>query len=376
MIIMRVAVLFLVSNLCSAQEGVFTQVNTSTHVTMALEGDGRTDQDECRKISKIDSYPDYEELFSACGGVSGIESFVSREKGCFNCYLALAVHYSKIFNYADKIRENATKAMALRPTDVRPYEIRAKADTSVEGEGLMDHLDEAMSDYLKLVELEPGVASRKEDACRAAGEFPDGFNKNLLPKLVDICSKAQAGNPTDSEGYLNRGFLLIKRGKYAEALTDFDTVLRTDANNKKAFLGKGLSYESLKNWNKAAFYYSKHIDLGGDSYLNRGECYLRLGLCQKAKSDFVTASVGSGYNPVIAKQYMVAYYWRCEKNLAKTLESAEKLLKMGWECEGSCYRLDYIREFVDGLEEKPEYKALIAKYQNNAQPVRGDLEAD
>jgi len=323
----------------------------------------------CDDLIKEGIYKDYRPLVYACG-IDLLEEKGLKEN-CYICYLALAEYYARKEGEPfdeDKSARNADKAILINPSDPRPYKLRAAMLLKYEDEGYFEDFKQAINDYLKLVELEPNNISYKSDACRAGAKSTRLLGLETAAAIRKLCDEAVKADPNNSANLIARAAILSAAGDNTASISDLDAVLKIDKNNPRILLAKAREYEALKDWRRAAFYYSRAMESNADNIDpeilgSRGRCYLHLASCEKAKSDLEAA--GKKLSGVDSLHYMASYYWTCEKNLLKTLEYIEYLHEWG-QCEGSCYRPEDYRDFLSGLDENPEYKTLLEKYKDKS----------
>jgi len=325
-----------------------------------------SDVDTCSDLTSSTTYHGFRPIISACGLAELIERSMNGK--CFVCYLALAEYYSEWgssqFDYRGAV-ENAGKAIAINPSDPRPYKIRAAIGIKYEDESYYEHFSQAIGDYLKLVELDKSDISRKSDACRAGAKSPGLLGTEKLATIHKLCDEVLSTAREDWETLIARSAILAASGNNLAAIADLDAALKINKNNPAALLAKAHAYENLKDWRRAAFYYTKTIDntsgyISSEINESRGKCYLHLRYCEKAKLDFESAA--KKLDSVTNRHYMAAYYWTCEKNTAKTLTYIGKLLDWGEQCEGPCYRPGEYKEFLSGLDDNSDYTTLLEKY--------------
>jgi tetratricopeptide (TPR) repeat protein len=114
---------------------------------------------------------------------------------------------------------------------------------------------------------------------------------NLEGALVQInyAIRVAEDNP---EGYLRKGAILYKMGRYAEADTAYVLAIGLSADktsSQQAWYGCGLSKARLDEDSAAitAFDSCLALDPGySEAYINRGTVYARMGVFQKALEDF------------------------------------------------------------------------------------------
>jgi tetratricopeptide (TPR) repeat protein len=306
------------------------------------------------------------DLILSCG-VADLEVKAS-SNNCSNCYIALAEHYAEAkgrdFN-PDKSIKNSGMAISLDPSNPQPYKLRAKMLLEYEDESYFEDFPQAINDYLKLAELQPENLATKTDACIAGGKSPGLLGKDAETAIAALCDEALKVNRSDVRLWLARAGIFAAIGENTKAIDDLDAALALDKSSSDAFRAKAEIYAALKDWRRAAFYFSKAIEntkghAGDDLYEGRGRAYLHMKACTKAKSDFDAA--GKGLRSAANLHHMAAYYWTCDRDLPNTLQHVEKLLMLGDKCEGPCYRPEQYKEFLSGLTDTAEYKELAGKY--------------
>lgn len=90
-----------------------------------------------------------------------------------------------------------------------------------------------------------------------------------------------------------RGKELSNRGEYMDAAKEYSRVLELDPENEGAYIGRGLAWTKLGEWERAIGDYSQAILLSGGggsvSYLGRGLANAQLGRWDRAISDISRA---------------------------------------------------------------------------------------
>lgn len=143
-------------------------------------------------------------------------------------------------------------------------------------------LDDAVADFSKTIELDPkhtqafnnrGLAwLAKGDVNQALADFNDALK-------ID-------GKYT--EALINRGFALYRSGKHKQALADYDRALTLNPNNVNALNNRGLAFFELEDFEKAANDFTQattHDRYNAKFYLQRRECWLKLGRDAEAQAD-------------------------------------------------------------------------------------------
>jgi tetratricopeptide (TPR) repeat protein len=100
---------------------------------------------------------------------------------------------------------------------------------------------------------------------------------------------------------------------FAKAIVEFSESIRLNPNDPKftdAYFGRGLTYKTVKDYNKAIENYTSVIKItpnDADAYFSRGRCYFAMNLNKEAIDDF---SESIRLNPKFGEAYMrraVAY---------------------------------------------------------------------
>ncbi len=95
--------------------------------------------------------------------------------------------------------------------------------------------------------------------------------------------------------YYNRGIVLARdRGRYREALLEFNKAIELDREYVQAYVDRGNVYNALKNWQQANDNYSTAITLEpthAEAHYNRGLTYYELGEPEAALKDFQRSSI-------------------------------------------------------------------------------------
>ena len=126
--------------------------------------------------------------------------------------------------------------------------------------------------------------------CYMATQFSGGG-------AIDVCSRALKEGGLSARDraatLINRGINLSNSGRHSEALEDYATALRIDADLAEAFLNRGNTYVFLGQFDTAVGDYSTAIELETRklhaAYFNRGLAYEGLKNLDSAFADFSKA---------------------------------------------------------------------------------------
>ena len=172
--------------------------------------------------------------------------------------------------------EDFSRAIQLSPNDAKLVHTR--------GFFLMTQqkVDFAINDFTKAIELNP--------------KYPQAYNnrglallsKGNLEQAMSDFEQALSIDPKYAEALINRGFTLYRSGKPKQALTDYNQALKFNPDNVSALNNRGLAYFELKDYERAAADFGQAIardSYNSKFYLERRECWLKLGRDEEAQTD-------------------------------------------------------------------------------------------
>lgn len=150
--------------------------------------------------------------------------------------------------------------------------------------------------------------------------------KNDIVFLTDIIEK----NPESSylyRAYGNRGTALQRRGRYAEALPDFNEAIRLHPEDSKNFLNRALCYSFLQNDRAALADFDRAIQLDSTQsmlYNNRSQVRFKLSDFNGSEADCrkcIELDPGSvdAYNTLANIAYIRKRYSECDSLLSKAI---------------------------------------------------------
>jgi tetratricopeptide (TPR) repeat protein len=149
-----------------------------------------------------------------------------------------------------------------------------------------NQLDEALKEYLLLVNAEPGVAEHYFHA----GDLLE--ERGHTEKAALYFQKAVEIDPEFAEAYFRLGKILYRQKKPIESRLALDKAIKYDSENANAFfyLGKllkeGHDYVgALVNFEKA----EKNLDLKSKILVERGTCYMNMNNYENATSELERA---------------------------------------------------------------------------------------
>jgi tetratricopeptide (TPR) repeat protein len=119
------------------------------------------------------------------------------------------------------------------------------------------------------------------------------LQQNISPVESQIKLNQSTGDNQNANSNLERGFELLKKENYREAIKAFSEVIEAEPNNQYAYLGRGFSYFGLDDYQKAKTDLDKSISIDSKmsyAYLFRGFSNYGLGNKQEAISDLEIAA--------------------------------------------------------------------------------------
>jgi len=142
---------------------------------------------------------------------------------------------------------------------------------------------------------EPGFAYKSRAKISSIQYNPDAAI-NDYDRYVEL-------NPSNPEGYTERGIIYGKSKDYTRAVDNFVKAIYYDPQYARAYNGRGSTYARKKEYEKGLLDFNKAIELNpnyAQPYSNRGSVYVYLGEYDKAISDF---SKALEINPELAETY-------------------------------------------------------------------------
>lgn len=143
-----------------------------------------------------------------------------------------------------------TKAIELQPGNIELYERRADAESSI------DLYEQAIADYTKAIAIKPD-----DERIYFARAGAEGAVHQYKQAIADF-DKVIAQKPKYACTYNNRGLAKFESGLYAEAINDYTAVLNLDQNHHKiVYVNRADAYASLKQYENAMADYTKAVEL-------------------------------------------------------------------------------------------------------------------
>lgn len=147
----------------------------------------------------------------------------------------------------NKAIEHLTEAIKINPKNEFYYFFRGEAELD------LGEYDKAINDFNKAIALKP-------NDYRAI--FTRGkcyFNTHEYMKAIDDFTEAEKMYSYDPELYYHRGACHYNLANYNDAIIDFSTCLEKNPDNHDALLNRAISFEHVKDYEKADKDYSQFI---------------------------------------------------------------------------------------------------------------------
>jgi tetratricopeptide (TPR) repeat protein len=192
-----------------------------------------------------------------------------------NSYLA----YSRNEVWKDNLTlwtDNAAKT----PNLARPISNRGVAY------GTLGEKEQAIADYSKAIELDPGYLIASFNRGVAYGET------GQWDKAVTDYTRVLMFDPGHVKAFYNRGLAYANLGQWSKAVEDYSKVIRLESGNTNAFYNRGLAYLNLGLWDKAITDFSETVELDphyGQAFYTRGIARGNLRQWDQAISDYTQA---------------------------------------------------------------------------------------
>ena len=134
--------------------------------------------------------------------------------------------------------------------DAETYNSRGNAHRS------RGHIDKAISDYNKAIEIDSMFADAYNDRGLTYGK------KGEYDKAISDFNKAIEINPKLSYAYNNRGIAYYFKGQIDRAISDFSKTIEINPRDALAYANRGEGYFSKKEYDEARYDFRKAQALG------------------------------------------------------------------------------------------------------------------
>jgi predicted TPR repeat methyltransferase len=174
-------------------------------------------------------------------------------------------------------REFAAKAYIANPRNVEALLVLADCHTHA------GDLSDAFEDYDRIIALEPGIAEAHNNR---------GLLLHRLARPAEAlasCDRALALSPSMSDAHVNRGNALSALGRPDEALAAYDQALALNPDRAEAHLGRGNLFFRESRHDEALAAYDRALTLKpglAEAWLGRGNLLSRLKRFDAALADY------------------------------------------------------------------------------------------
>lgn len=182
-------------------------------------------------------------------------------------YYLRGLLYKKLKRYKNSLKDYFT-IIKRRPEDNSAYNNRGLVYEELKDYKLAER------DYKKAIALNPKHITANNNL----GELYEKLNK--YEEALE-CYNKQLQIEEDDYYYINRAWCYMKLHRYSEAEKDFNNVIETNPQNIYAYNGMGKMFMEQKEYEKAAEYFKKLLDVDNTDYSkytydNICECYEKL----------------------------------------------------------------------------------------------------
>ena len=189
--------------------------------------------------------------------------------------------------------------------------------------------EEALKEYLLLIELEPREAKHYYEAGRLFEE------RNKARGAAGYYKKALELNPRFSEGWFAYGQLMYRAKRAAEAKDAFQKAIKVCPDNFKAYFYMGCLLKDAQNFKSALSAFEnarKDPDFKIKVLIERGSCLLSMKNYEKAKNELERAiklsESSSDSAEMMHTRYFLSVCYEHTRNLDKAIEQWETLYKI------------------------------------------------
>ncbi len=158
----------------------------------------------------------------------------------------------------------------------------------------------AISDYKKAIELDPALDNAHLNLSTIY------LQQGKYELALNHCDTAESINPYNPASHLTRGKIFQRQKKYADAIIQYQIVLREDSMSVHAWFLTAICHQGLGAYEPAMEAYNRTIELNKNNalgYYNRGLLQLENGKNREALADFDQVVILSPKN-------IYAYYLR------------------------------------------------------------------
>lgn len=158
-----------------------------------------------------------------------------------------------------------------------------------------EFVERFVGSYGVLSGKEPQITSTESELFTEIGTFMESNNVN---GAIQVLRNAQGPEASAAIDY-TLGNIMLQEGNYREGIKAYEVAIRKFPNFLRAYKNVGLAYVQLQDYEKAAEFLVKSIELGnqeGDSFGLLGYCYLNQGLNESALDAYNIAGVLSPKN--------------------------------------------------------------------------------
>lgn len=334
----------------------------------------------------------YEELGRYDKAIEAFETAVKLKPGQAEAYYGRGNCYYRLKQY-DKAVTDYDRAIKLKPDYAEAYSNRANVYYD------RKQYDKAVAAISKAIELKyyyPGIYTNRgivylelkkydkaiPDFDRSIVIDPNDhfayFNRGAAHGILKHQDKALADNnraielkPDHAEAYYNRGYTYLQLRQYDNTIADYNRALELKLDNPGLFtelgaidLVRGKHKEAKEDfWKADAAFLAKIGRSPAEAvlYNGRGWNYLWLGKCEKGRADFDKALKLDKTDSTLYDNLGV-YWWACRHDKAAALKWFEKSFQLGIERWGEHYQETSDGHFLKGLNNTPEFRALVKKY--------------
>jgi len=267
-------------------------------------------------------------------------------------------NYRLTFRYDDALADY-TRAIELDPGLARAYGGRGLTYQA------MGRYDDALADYGRGIELDPSyawaVASRGE-TYRLTGRYDEA--------LADY-GRAIEIDPRIAWAFASRGLTHQAMGRHNEALADYARAIELDAGYARAFGSRGLTYQAMGRYDEALADYGRAIEIDpGIAWViaSRGLTCQAMGRYDEALADLGRAiDVDPSYAWIASRGRTYQAMGRYDEALADYARAIEIDPGIAWAIasRGDTYRLtgrydEALADFSRAIELDPGYAWAVA----------------
>jgi tetratricopeptide (TPR) repeat protein len=208
-----------------------------------------------------------------------------------------------------------------------------------------NQVEEALKEYLVLIQLEPNVA----DNYYQAGKL--FLERSRSDSAVGYFRKAIEIDPRHSNAHFELGKLLYREKKSLEAKSELNLAIKHNPDNCEAFYFMGKIQKESNEFTAALLSFEKAVrdpELKAKALVERGACYMSLNDSDRAIPELeraIKATKDESSNEALYGRYFLAMCFEKQREVDRAIEQWEKIYSRKTTFRDVAEKLSQYQEF-------------------------------